>query len=85
MEEQKDGENAGSDCVVHENRHKSRLQWRTPRFSSVVTLTWMGGCMAAMGWSMEVNAEMADIRTSSLTRTFPCTRVWVRGDCGTVM
>lgn len=41
--------------------------------------------MAVTGVSMDVNAEMADMRTSSLTRTFPCTRVCVRGDGGTVM
>lgn len=41
--------------------------------------------MAVAGVSMDVKAEMADMRTSSLTRTFPCTRVCVRGDGGTVM
>lgn len=41
--------------------------------------------MVAMGWSMEVKAEMADMRTSSLTSTLPWTRVCVRGDGGTVM
>lgn len=41
--------------------------------------------MVAMGWSIEVKAEMADMRTSSLTSTLPWTRVCVRGDGGTVM
>lgn len=41
--------------------------------------------MAVTGVSMEVNAEIADMRTSSLTRTFPCTSVCVRGDGGTVI
>lgn len=41
--------------------------------------------MVAMGWSMEVKAEIADMRTSSLTSTFPWTRVCVRGEGGTVM
>lgn len=49
------------------------------------SLTWMGGCMAAIDWSIEVKADMADISTSSLTRIFPWTSVWVRGDWGTVM
>lgn len=41
--------------------------------------------MAVTGVSMAVNAEIADMRTSSLTSTFPCTKVCVRGDGGTVM
>lgn len=47
--------------------------------------TCMGVCMGAMGWSMEVKAEMADMRTSSLTSTLPWTRVCVKGEGGTVM
>ena len=47
--------------------------------------TCIGVCMVAMGWSMEVKAEMADMRTSSLTSTLPCTRVCVKGEGGTVM
>lgn len=47
--------------------------------------TCIGVCMVAMGWSIEVKAEMADMRTSSLTSTLPWTRVCVRGDGGTVM
>lgn len=38
-----------------------------------------------MGWSKDVKADMADISTSSLTKMFPCTRVWISGDGGTVM
>lgn len=38
-----------------------------------------------MGWSKDVNADMADISTSSLTKIFPCTRVWIKGEGGTVM
>lgn len=41
--------------------------------------------MGAMGWSMEVKAEMADMRMSSLTSTLPWTRVCVKGEGGTVM
>lgn len=38
-----------------------------------------------MGWSREVKADMADMSTSSLTKMFPCTRVWISGDGGTVI
>ena len=38
-----------------------------------------------MGWSRDVKADMADMSTSSLTKMFPCTRVWISGDGGTVM
>lgn len=34
-------------------------------------ITCIGVCIAAIGWSMEVKAEMADMRTSSLTSTLP--------------
>lgn len=37
----------------------------------IMTNTCIGVCIAAMGWSMEVKAEMADISTSSLTSTLP--------------
>lgn len=33
--------------------------------------TCIGVCIAAIGWSMEVKAEMADMSTSSLTSTLP--------------
>lgn len=48
-------------------------------------LTCAGGCTVGMGWSKDVKADMADISTSSLTKMFPCTRVWIKGDGGTVM
>lgn len=48
-------------------------------------VTCIGVCMATMGWSMDVKAEMADMRTSSLTSTLPWTSVCVRGEGGTVM
>lgn len=38
-----------------------------------------------MGWSRDVKADMADMSTSSLTKMFPCTKVWISGDGGTVM
>ena len=50
-----------------------------------VPLTCAGGCTVGMGWSKDVKADMADISTSSLTKMFPCTRVWIKGDGGTVM
>lgn len=55
-----------------------------PDFPSCA-LTCTGVCMAAIGWSMEVKAEMADMSASSLTSTLPCTRVCVSGEGGTVM
>lgn len=48
-------------------------------------LTCTGGGPWGMGWSREVKADMADMSTSSLTKMFPCTRVWISGDGGTVM
>lgn len=48
-------------------------------------LTCTGGGPWGMGWSRDVNADMADISTSSLTKMFPCTKVWISGDGGTVM
>lgn len=48
-------------------------------------LTCTGGGPWGMGWSRDVKADMADMSTSSLTKMFPCTRVWISGDGGTVM
>lgn len=44
-----------------------------------------GGGPGGIGWSRDVKADMADISTSSLTKMFPCTRVWISGEGGTVM
>ena len=38
-----------------------------------------------MGWSRDVKADIADMSMSSLTKMFPCTKVWISGDGGTVM
>ena len=48
-------------------------------------LTCTGGGPWGIGWSRDVKADMADMSTSSLTKMFPCTRVWISGDGGTVM
>ena len=64
------------------------LDWESFTHNSLdshMPLTCTGGCTAGMGWSKEVKADMADISTSSLTKMFPCTRVWIKGDGGTVM
>lgn len=76
-------------CSREGGKHKngdvtSSKRSEVPNFPEGL-LTCTGVCMAAMGWSMEVKAEMADMRTSSLTSTLPCTSVCVRGEGGTVM
>lgn len=76
-------------CSREKRKHRnedvmSSKRSEVPSFAPCA-LTCTGVCMVAMGWSMEVKAEMADMRTSSLTSTLPCTRVCVRGEGGTVM
>lgn len=61
-------------------RPKIKILWETGHL-----LTCTGGGPWGMGWSRDVKADMADMSTSSLTKMFPCTRVWISGDGGTVM
>lgn len=48
-------------------------------------LTCTVGCTVDIGWSSVVKADIADISTSSLTKIFPCTSVWIKGEGGTVI
>ena len=59
---------------------KIKILWETGHL-----LTCTGWGPWGMGWSRDVKADMADMSTSSLTKMFPCTRVWISGDGGTVM
>lgn len=78
--------------AIHSSLYKAPNSWRATYRPGVKTLreagrllTCTGGGPWDMGWSKDVKADMADISTSSLTKMFPCTRVWISGDGGTVM
>lgn len=58
---------------MHLKRHKNIL------------LTCTEGCTVDIGWSRVVKADIADIKTSSLTKIFPWTNVWIKGEGGTVI
>lgn len=50
-----------------------------------IIFTCTVGCTEDIGWSRVVKADMADIKTSSLTKMFPWTNVWIKGEGGTVI
>lgn len=69
----------------HDKQSLMPYRVRTMSKLAPFCFTCIGVCMVAMGWSMEVKAEIADMRTSSLTSTLPWTSVCVIGEGGTVM